>query len=495
MDMTANWAILLRRVLVDPLFFVQVAFCWGEGDLVDQTGSDEWQVNILSHVRDNISHEKPLQIAVASGHGVGKSALVAWLLLWSMIRADTRGIVTANTATQLQTKTWPELGVWLQRLRKPFSDLFRKTATTVTSADDSHRSTWRLDAVPWSENRTESFAGLHNKGKRIIVVFDEASAIPDIIWETTEGALTDSDTEIIWLVCGNPTRNSGRFRECFGKYRHRWHTVQVDSRTAKMTNKTLLNEWVKDYGEDSDFCRVRIRGVFPRAGSTQFIPSDIVDHAVARAPAKTVFDPLVMGVDVARFGGDSSVICFRRGRDAKEIPWERYRGMDTMELAARVATNIERYKPDAVFVDGDGVGGGVVDRLRQLGHQVIEVHGAVRPDGPVEGETVSNKRAEVWAKAKYWLKTGGSIPNDLDLIADLTGVEYGYNAHNEIQLEKKEDMKKRGLASPDLGDALAYTFAYPVAEKDRRVRGAKQAFALSNYDPFAALYSASSEYR
>ena len=114
---------------------------------------------------------------------------------------------------------------------------------------------------------------MHNQGKRIIALFDEASSIPDVIWETTEGALTDKDTEIIWGVFGNPTRNTGRFRECFagGRFQHRWQPRQVDSRTARLTNKEEIAEWINDYGEDSDFVRVRVKGIFPRAGSMQFV--------------------------------------------------------------------------------------------------------------------------------------------------------------------------------------------------------------------------------
>ena len=158
-------------------------------------------------------------------------------------------VVTANTESQLRTKTWAELAKWF-RLCPLLTEFFVLTATTLAARDPAHAKTWRIDAVPWTENRVEAFAGLHNQGRRILVVFDEASAIPDLIWETTEGALTDEQTEILWLVCGNPTRNNGRFRECFGRYRHRWIRRQVDSRNARLTNKQQIAQWVTDYGED-----------------------------------------------------------------------------------------------------------------------------------------------------------------------------------------------------------------------------------------------------
>lgn len=448
----------------DPLGFVLYAFPWGErGPLADKAGPDEWQRAVLERVGKGLqAAAEAIQEATASGHGVGKSALVAWLLLWAMAtHEDTRGVVTANTENQLRTKTWAELSKWHRLLI--CKHWFTLTATALFASNPAHAKTWRIDAVPWSESNTEAFAGLHNEGRRIIVVFDEASAIPDIIWETTEGALTDANTEILWFAFGNPTRNTGRFKECFGRFRHRWATQQIDSRNVAITNKEQIAQWVADYGEDSDFVRVRVRGVFPRAGSMQFIDGERVEKAQTREVVTQPSDPLVIGVDVARFGDDQTVICFRRGRDARALPWVTMRGADTMQVAGRVADLARIHRPDAIFVDEGGLGAGVVDRLRQLNVRMVGINFGSSPTGIAldEGVKVKNKRAEMWALMRDWLR-GGAIPADHELAADLTGVEYGFDADNAIQLEKKEHMKKRGLASPDMGDALALTFAYPV---------------------------------
>lgn len=449
----------------DPLGFVCFAFPWGEpGPLRDRAGPDDWQRGVLESVAAGlVSVDQAIRDATASGHGVGKSALVAWLLLWSMSTfEDTRGVVTANTENQLRTKTWAELSKWYRLLI--CRHWFRLTATAIFATAPGHEKTWRIDAVPWSENNTEAFAGLHNEGKRLIVVFDEASAIPDVIWETTEGALTDTNTEILWFAFGNPTRNTGRFKECFGRFRHRWNTRQIDSRTVDITDKAQIAEWVEDYGEDSDFVRVRVRGEFPRAGSMQFIDGERVDEARKRAAESIATDPLILGADIARFGDDQTVISFRRGRDARSIPWITLRGADTMQVAARIAQAADEHKPAAIFVDEGGIGAGVVDRLKQLGVKVIGVNFGASPDGGrLNGEVKArNKRAEMWALAREWLARG-SIPDDHELAADLTGVEYGFDSNNAIQLERKEHMKRRGLASPDKADALALTFAYAVA--------------------------------
>jgi hypothetical protein len=297
-------------------------------------------------------------------------------------------------------------------------------------------------------------------------------------------------------VCGNPTSATGKFRECFGRQRHRWITKQIDSRSSAVSNKQQLQQWVDDYGEDSDFVRVRVKGTFPRAASMQFISSELAEAAASaeREAVHSLNDPRIMGVDVARYGDDATVLCFRIGRDARSIPMIKLRSLDTMTVAARVVEEARNHKIDAIFVDGGGVGGGVVDRLRFLRASVQEVQFGAKADRatPSQDSAVvyANKRAEMWGNMREWL-AGGMIPNDPDLIADLTGVEYGYvlrEGRDAIQLEKKEDMKKRGLASPDIADALCLTFSYPVARSDHRRIMRTGAQHVSDYDPFSDMY-------
>lgn len=457
----------------DPLGFVLYAFPWGVPgtELADETGPEEWQRRILDRLGQGlITMEEAVRDAVASGHGIGKSALVAWIILWALSTCkDTRGIVTANTEGQLRTKTWPELAKWYGLAINKHWFVF--TATALYSSIPGHEKTWRVDAITWSENNTEAIAGLHNKGKRAFAIFDEASAIPDGVWETVEGALTDAKTELFWCVFGNPTRNTGRFRECFagGRFAHRWRHDQIDSRTVSFTNKTEIAGWVADYGEDSDFIRIRVRGVFPRAGDLQFIDGERVELAMKRELVVDKNAPLIMGVDIARQGSDQTVIRFRRGLDARSIPAVKFRLPDLMQVASRVLEQVELHKPAAVFVDATGIGWGVFDRLGQLGCEgliAVDFGGkADRTDGKDANARYANKRSEIWGFMKDWTKVG-CLPEDRELQADMTGVEYGYDAANAIQLEKKADMRKRGLASPDDGDALALTFAYPVARKE-----------------------------
>lgn len=413
---------------------------------------DTWQADDLNATVNN------QRIAVASGHGVGKTRLVASKIHWFMsTRPNPQIVVTANTESQLSTKTWRELHkINESALNK---DWFIPTATRFSLK--SSPETWFAAAIPWTEKRSEAFAGTHEK--HVLYLFDEASAIPDSIWDVSEGAMTTAGAK--WCVYGNPTRNTGRFAECFGKFRHRWHCVQVDSRTAKMADKDQLQQWVDDYGEDSDFVRVRVRGIFPRAGTNQFISQEYVDNCLKYVALEYEWAAKIFGIDIARFGEDQNVVCIRQGR--KVFPLEKWRGLDTMQTAEKISELYQREKPDMLFVDGGGVGGGVIDRLRQLlpREKVQEVNFGGSPHKP---NKYMNKRAEMWGDAKDSIIEGIELPKDNELVVDLTGVEYGFNAKQQIQLERKEDMKKRGMASPDCGDALVLTFAENVIREEHK---------------------------
>lgn len=459
------------RCSKDPLRFVQQAFPWGKDTLSGMTGPDVWQRELLSEIGQRLqagaSASEVIRTAIASGHGIGKSATVAWLILWAICTfPDTRGVITANTDTQLRTKTWAELAKWYHLCI--FRDWFEFTATSIASKQPGHEKTWRIDAIPWSESNPEAFAGLHNQGKRILVIFDEASAIADQIWEVIEGALTDRDTQIIWACFGNPTRNTGRFFDCFNRYRHRWWCRHVDSRTVAISNKTLLKSWEEDYGEDSDFFKVRVRGIFPSSSSMQFIPRALVDEAASKPIPHVDYTRMVaiLGVDVARFGDDASVIWTRFGLDGKSMGKQVFRGLDGWQVGAKVAEQYNRLRQMGVrkiIINADvgGVGSSPCDWLKHNGYPVNEINFGT---GAVNSKRYKNLRAEMWGRMREWLEAGGCIPDDDELATDLTGVEYCYTPSQQLQLEKKEDMKKRGLSSPDNADALALTFAMKVNE-------------------------------
>ena len=463
----------LASVSNDPLAYVMGAFPWGEPDsrLATSKGPEPWQRELLERIRDGlINLNQAIQEITASGHGVGKSACVSWVIKWALeTKPDTRGVVTANTETQLKTKTWSELGKWHHM--SITKELFKLTATALFHPE--YERTWRIDMVPWSERNTEAFAGLHNQGRRILVVYDEASAIPDVIWETTEGALTDKDTQILWLVFGNPTRNTGRFKDCFegGAFSQFWHSRQVDSRQVSFTNKEQIAKWISAYGDDSDFVRIRVYGMFPRVGEMEFFNAEDVQAAANREAQSGLTDPLALGVDVARYGKNASVIYPRKGRDGRTYERQRYQGLSTVQLADKVFEANFQYHADGIMVDGGGVGGGVVDQIRAKALHCYEIQFGSKDDTPhmvwgSMGERYANKRSGMYGACRAWLKTG-CIPNDPALLKQFAAIRYTLNRQDCIQLMSKEDMLK---LDPDLElddiDALVLTFAHALAPNE-----------------------------
>jgi hypothetical protein len=491
----------------DPLGFVMWAFPWGEkgSELQNYYGPDEWQERELRQIGkqvvdrnfDGVKAVLPIQRATASGHGIGKSALTSWIILWLMsTRPRCRGTVTANTSDQLKTKTWGELSKWKDLCITGHWFDYYNSKGNMNLRHIANPEKWRVDAYTCREENSEAFAGQHAIDSTSFYIFDEASNVPSKIWEVAEGGLTDG--EPMFFVYGNPTRNHGRFFDCFNRQRDLWVTHQIDSRDCRFPNKELHKRWIKVWGVDSDYVRVRIRGMFPRAGDMQFIPSDVVSECMKCDVRSLDDDALIMGIDVARGGEDRNVIVYRKGRDARSfptyiIPGEKTR--DTMLLVSKITDlcdpqRARHYKghalvPDAIFVDETGLGGPIVDRLRQLN---LPVFGVNFGSAPFDKQHFVNRAAEMWFRMREWLMSGGAIKDHPELEMDLTARGFSHNSKDQLVLESKDDMKKRDLASPDWGDALALTFATSVAKVERDSRtgyelGAPSGKAISEYDP------------
>jgi hypothetical protein len=297
-----------------------------------------------------------------------------------------------------------------------------------------------------------------------MLIFDEASGIPQSIYTVSKYFFTEPSAYRFWLLFSNPRSNAGPFFECFHKFREYWFTRQLDSRTVEGTDKELFRQTVEQYGEDSDEARIEVKGQFPKQGDKQFISRAEVQDAMKRELDR--YDDhaaLVMGVDPARFGDDSTVIIFRRGRDARSIPAVKLKGADNMQVANKVAELIELHNPDAVFIDA-GAGAGIIDRLRERGFQRIhEVWFGSNSEAP----EYADHRTELWGRMRQWIP-GSMLPEDSNLADDLCGPEYEFQGREDkIKLESKEKMKKRGLSSPDNADALAVTFHAKVLRRAR----------------------------
>jgi hypothetical protein len=467
----------IAKYHADPLGFVLFAYPWGErGPLRDATGPDKWQREFLEdlgrQVRERafngVDAVAPIRMAVSSGHGIGKSVLVAWLVNWILsTRPNCIGTVTANTFVQLSTKTWSAIQTWTKRSIN--AHWFVITGERIFYRDA--KESWFVSAQTSTEDNSEAFAGQHAANSSSFYVFDEASAIPDRIWEVAEGGLTDGQP--MFFCFGNPTRSSGKFyKAAFGSDRHRWTHRSIDSRDSERTNKAQIAEWLADYGEDSDFFRVRVKGVPPNASELQFIPADLVRGAQMRETKPLADEPLIAGVDVSGGGAAWNVVRFRRGVDARSIPpiripGEHGRDREVMitQLAAVLADETPAKRVAMMFIDS-AFGAPICERLHVLGfkNRVVEVNfGGRSPD-----IHQANQRAYMWQQLKDWLAKGNIDKNDEKLEIDLTGPGYHIGKSNQLVIEAKAEMQKRNVPSPDDADALALTFARPVANVPKK---------------------------
>ena len=409
-----------------------------------------------------------LRAAVSSGRGIGKSALVAWLILWMLTtRIGSSVVVSANSESQLKSVTWGELTKWQAMIIN--SHWWEISATKLVPAKwlcelverDLKKGTryWAAEGKLWSAENPDSYAGVHNHDG-MMLIFDESSGIPNPIWDVGAGFFTENILDRYWFAFSNPRRNEGYFFECFHAKRAFWKTRIVDARTVEDTDKQVYAQIIAENGEDSPQARIEVYGEFPSAGEDQFISPMLVDDAMGRERYKDLTAPIVIGIDPARGGADSTVIVVRQGRDLIAI--KRYSGEDTMTIVGRVIDAMEEYKPVLTVIDEGGLGYGILDRLVEQRYKVRGVNFGSRAKQSI---AFGNKRAEMWNSMREWLKSA-SITDDRQLKADLTGPMKRPNSSGTIFLEGKKEMRARGLASPDAADALAVTFAFPVAHRE-----------------------------
>lgn len=493
----------------DPLGYVMYMFPWDTDRSIQMVrltpeyrerfncefGPDKWACEFLEDLAVEIKKRKfdgtksvaPIRFSTASGHGIGKSTLVAWLIKFIMdTRPFSKGMVTATTGDQLRTKTWAELGKWHKlSLTEHWYDLNSgRGSMSLTHKEFKER--WRCDAMTCREENSEAFQGLHAAGATPFYIFDEASGIPNSIFAARAGGLSDGEPMVFDF--GNPTRKSGDFYEnTVGDKSERYITRSIDSRSVAITNKELWEEYRQDYGEESDFFKVKVRGVFPTTGSVQFLSNEAVQEAMDRLPYTDRDSPFVIGVDVARFGDDHTVLYPRIGYDAQSFPYKAYQGLTVTQVADKVINMIQEFAElgkqcAAIFIDGSGAGGGVIDVLRRLGYNPIEVQFGGSPTN----EIYRYKMDEMWGDMRDAMDKL-ALPHDTKLRNELTQREYGYTEMtHKLNLESKRAMKKRGIDSPDIADALAVTFfAKPALAVDPRL-AAKVETVLHDYDPFSS---------
>lgn len=478
----------------DALHFVKLQEPWRSRYNCDY-GPDVWFCemcdSITAYMRKNPLQPPnpvmPFRYAVKSGHGIGKSAGVAFITWWL---ANTHpycvGTITANTLVQLKTKTWPELTKWYEKMITKDWFEIQNSSQNRTIFRKGHKDTWHIDAQSSAKENAEAFAGQHNASSTSFYIFDEASGLPDEVWEVAEGGMTDGEPYM--FAFGNPTRNYGHFREIWRRYRNQWHRQSIDSRDVQITNKEKLKDDIATHGLDSDFARVRILGDFPNSSADQKIPLDILNAAFERDTSWLPGDAKVMSLDVARGGEDNCVFAFRHGQHGSSFKRQIFPGSDyrdSMKLVAKAQYLYNQFKPDYFFIDSTGVGGPVADRLNQLGFPAIPINFASASPDP----HFANMRAYMADRFLQWLKAGGCLPYNEDLEIECGAVLYTYDAKNREILISKDKIKSEIGVSTDCFDAEMLLHAMPTPPKVHESQYNNESITSNQaYDPFQSEY-------
>lgn len=395
------------------------------------------------------------RLAIRSGHGVGKTALEAWLILWfGATREDAKIPATAPTSHQLVDLLWGEAAKWHRALARRLPAIAQ---AIEIRADRIDFKPWRSTAYARTSRRDQSEAlqGFH--AANLLFLIDEASGIDDAVFEVAEGALSTPGALIV--MAGNPTRASGYFHRAFTADRKRWWTRRVPCAESRRVADDYIASMAQSYGEDSNVYRVRVLGEFPRAEDDCVVPLELAEAAVLR-DVEPVAARALWGVDVARYGDDATALAKRAGNVMPESV-KTWRGKDMMQVAGLVRAEWDatppRERPAEILVDAIGIGAGVADRLREQG---LPARGVNVAEAPAARERYLRLRDELWFLAREWLEARDCrLPQDEALLGELTGPRYAVESSGKLRVESKDAMKRRGLRSPDRADAFCLTFA------------------------------------
>ena len=435
---------------------------------------DEWQKNALNDIRDNP------QVAIRSGQGVGKTSIEAVIILWYLVCfPNAKVICTAPTMQQLNDVLWAEVAKWLNTSK--IKGILKWTKTKVYMV--GHEERWFATAR--TATKPENMQGFHED--YMLFVVDEASGIDDNIMEAILGTLSGVNNKIIMMA--NPTKTSGIFYDAFHKDRQDWITHKVSSYDSSRTNKTNIERLIRRYGQDSDVVRVRVTGDFPKGEPNAWINITEVEAAINRElpDGYTMKNgryqipnhaPIDVGLDVARFGDDETVLATRLG--AICLPLKTFQGQDLMKtvgLVMKTVNNLHDAHPlqkIRIKVDDTGVGGGVTDRIREIIYEEdlgdwLSIH-------PINFATKGNSDYEgvislMYGQFKDKYINDIILPKDDDLIGQLSIRRYSVTSKGRVLIERKKEMKKRGLPSPDRAEAVVMAFYEPPTIGVQFVKG------------------------
>jgi phage terminase large subunit len=450
---------------------------------------DKWQDECL-HALIESGYRR---FALKACKGPGKSTLLAWVMWWFLTCFPHAKILCCSiTGENLQTGLWAELGKWRLNSRM-LQAAFEFTSDLIY--ERNNRDTWFIIArtIPPAadpQKQADTLAGAH--GDFIMLVVDESGGVKPAVLAAADAVLANADENAgrvaYVLQAGNPTDLRGALYQACTLQRAIWWVKEITADPDAPDRATRVNiQWAREQiasypgGREHPWVMVNVLGKWPPGQSNALISVDDAVSASKRKFPREVWmpEPRIMGIDVARFGDDESVFAYRQGRVAFKMKC--YRNLDLMGLVGNAANSINRWKPHAVFVDVTGLGAGVVDRLKELGFRVtgVEFGGkSVKPG-------FMNRRAEMWKTLADWVPNG-CIPEDPQLISELPAPTYGFHSDGRLKLEAKEDMKKRGVPSPNRADALALTFAAPVPHAElRELADRSISHSSHDYDPYA----------
>ena len=393
------------------------------------------------------------RISVRAGHGVGKSTVCSWALIWHMVtRYPQKSVVTAPTAAQLFDALYSELKSWINKLPPILKDLFEVFSDRINLKDAPESSF--ISARTSSSERPEALAGVHSEN--VLLIVDEASAVPEAVFEAAAGSMSGHSATTILI--SNPTRNSGLFYKTHHELASDWFRLHVSCINIPLVSSDFVRQIEATYGRDSNAFRIRVLGEFAIADDDTLIAADLVDAAMSRDITQGD-ETMVYGLDVARFGTDRTALCKRRGNVVVEI--KHWGGLDLMQTVGAVVNEAKTDNPEEICVDTIGLGSGVADRLSEQGFNVRDVNVS---ESSAMNPNANKLRDELWLSVKDWLATRAvKLPKDDTLRHELVAPRYNFTSSGKVVVESKDSMKRRGMRSPDLADALCLTFASNAA--------------------------------
>lgn len=412
---------------------------------------------MITHQQELVlkSLEKSRHIAVKSGHGVGKSALSAWITLWFMLTHPMCKVaITAPTQHQLEDVLWSELKKWTNSCDLLY-DLFDIRKTKMVVKDPRYEEIWF--AVPISVRKPESLQGFH--ADSLLFIMDEASGIPDNVFEPIEGALTSSGCYSVMF--GNPTKVSGTFYDAFNKHAKQYKTFTFSSEESPLVSKEYVQRMRDKFGYDSDVYRVRVLGEFPSGSLNSVISIESIESAFNNEKYEEIPGEVSFGVDVARYGDDETVVAIVNGNVVVDIA--RYRNLDSVEIAEELERLYYIYTPSKIKIELSGVGAGVFDLIKRKNIKCKKI--AFIPQAEPYSKEFADSMTEAWFNLRELFKinilgkSGIVMKEDLDALEQLASRSYTILPNGKFKLEDKASHKKKNNGiSPDIGDALSIAF-------------------------------------